>query len=135
MRVRAEHVRVWERITPRAAELAAAGLATGTIADRLGTDWATANAALEFARTGERKPAKSATRRRAARPSRPRPGGLGGDAPFRRLAPDAARLRDGEGISWKEIGRRLGVSDRTAKRPNRLAASNDAGFSTGRRAG
>lgn len=116
MRVRAEHVRIWEKLAPRAAELAAEGLTIGAIAGRLGTDWATAHAALEFAQTGVRKPAKPAEKRRAWKRGRPRPGGCGENAPFRRHAAEAARLRDEEGLTWCEVGRRLGLSAQTARR-------------------
>jgi DNA invertase Pin-like site-specific DNA recombinase len=123
VRVRAEHVRVCEKLASKAAALAAEGLTTGAIASRLGTDWATADAALAFSRTGERKPVRPAKAHKARKRGRPRPGGIGDEAPFRKHAAEAVRLRDGEGLTWKEIGRRLGVCDDTTRRAYRHGMS------------
>jgi len=75
------------------------------------------------------------SKRRAAATGRRHAGGRGENAPFLRFAALAARLRDGDRLTWKEASGRLGVSDQTARRAYRHAKAADAPHPPARRAG
>lgn len=101
-----DHVPNYEDLATKALELASKGASTSTIAGVLGTDWATADQAIQFAKSGQRPKSKPAGRKhRCDRRGK-----------YKLDATEIVRLRDEEKWAFRKIAKRYGVNPTTVAR-------------------
>ncbi|MEK6258247.1 MAG: recombinase family protein [Planctomycetota bacterium] len=93
----------YERIADEVLQMKARGCGVETIRRHFKTDWETVHAAIQFAEGRIRTPSKKPGRRT----------GMRGQPKFKVLAAEVCRLRD-EGLPFKEIAKRLEISQSTA---------------------
>lgn len=104
-----------EVLASRVAELRANGASVNAIAQALGSSWMTVNAALDVA-------AKRSARQTVVLET---PSPVQSDPPYKKLAEQAAALRDGDGLTFAELAQRLGVNMSTATRAYNFAHRQD----------
>jgi DNA invertase Pin-like site-specific DNA recombinase len=101
-----EKVPKYEGLAPKFKQLRDNGERVQSIADAHGMTWQAAAEVLHFAYTGERPVCRNG----ATMVTGPKP------YKYAQFAPDVAKLRDKQGLSWLRISATLGVSEKTVKR-------------------